>query len=245
MFWRVVSLGVFLFWLVMTGLVIRDAYFPAESRFAAVPPEWVLEKFLTAPAISGGTLHILRSDEKLGHASFTARRQESEGQPPSFLVVVNGVVKVPVGPQVLEAGFRLTADLEKAEQWKSLQARIHLPEAETEAKINWQGSMKLPEVEVKKGNQVVMDSAGLAALLPVAGGLAAMPMPAPGVRPLITAREGTLMLAGRARQSYVVTARAMAGWEANLYFTELGELARVDLPGGWQLIEPMMHALEK
>lgn len=84
-------------------------------------------------------------------------------------MVVNGVVKVPVGPQVLEAGFRLTADLEKAEQWKSLQARIHLPEAETEAKINWQGSMKLPEVEVKKGNQVVMDSAGLAALLPVAG----------------------------------------------------------------------------
>ncbi len=245
MFWRVVSLGVLLFWSVMTGLVIRDAYFPAESRFAEVPPAWVLEKFLTAPAISGGTLHILRGEEKLGHASFSVRQQEAAGQEPSFAVLVNGTVKVPAGAQVLEAGFRLTAELEKAEQWKSLQARIHLPEAETEAKIDWQGSAKLPEVEVKKGNQVVLDSAGLAALLPMAGRLSTLPMPAPGARPAITAREGSLTLAGRARRCYVVTAGAMAGWEANLYFTELGELARVDLPGGWQLIEPMMHALEK
>lgn len=245
MLWRVVSLGVFLFWSVMIWLVIRDAYFPAKSRLAALPPEWVLEKFLTAPALSGGTLHILRGEEKLGHASFSARRQESVGQPPSFVVLVNGVVKVPVGMQLLEAGFRLTAELEKAEQWKSLQARISLPETDTEAKLDWQGSAKLPVVEVKKGDQVVMDSAGLAALLPMTGGLEIMPMPAAGVQPLITAREGTLKLAGRARRCYVVTVEAVAGWQANLYLTELGELVRVDLPGGWQLIEPMMDALEK
>ncbi|MCA1963105.1 MAG: hypothetical protein LDL31_04075, partial [Prosthecobacter sp.] len=214
----------------MTGLLIRDAYFPAESRFASVPVEWVLDQFLTAPALSGGTLHILRDDEKLGHASFSMRRQQWDGQPDGFAVLVNGTVKVPVGPQKMEAGFRLMAELEKAERWKSLQVRIHLPDAETEAKIEWQGSAKLPGVEVKKGNQVVMDSTGLAALLPMAGGLS--PMATPGrPPPQITAREGTLTLAGRARRCYVVVASAMAGWEVSLYFTELGELARVDLPG--------------
>jgi hypothetical protein len=37
----------------------------------------------------------------------------------------------------------------------------------------------------------------------------------------------------------------MQGYEAQLYFTEIGELARVDLPGGYRLLEPMLHGLEK
>lgn len=247
MLWRAAGLFILLFWSVMTGLVIRDAYFPAESRFATVPPAWVLEQFLAAPSATGGTLHILRDGEKLGHASFSARRQEAAtpGGRASFAVLLNGTLRAPLGgEQLMETGFRMTAELEDAGNWKSLQARVSIPDAETEARIDWRGAARLPEVEVRRAGQVVMDSAGLAALLPMAGGLS--PMAAKGgPPPQVTAREGMLTLAGRSRRCYVITAGAGPGWQAMLYFTELGEIARVDLPGGWQMIEPMMHALEK
>jgi len=58
------------------------------------------------------------------------------------------------------------------------------------------------------------------------------------------AREGQMLLAGKRRRCYIVQLPVMPGKEVSFYFTEIGELARVELPLGYRLIEPMMHGLE-
>ena len=74
MFWRTISTLGILFWAVMTGLLIRDTYFPEESRFAEVPPKVVLDLFLNHRE-SATTLLLYRGEEKLGHSTITARKQ--------------------------------------------------------------------------------------------------------------------------------------------------------------------------
>jgi hypothetical protein len=46
MIWRVAAILAVLFWAVMSGLLVRDIYFPEASRFAVVPPRMVIELFL-------------------------------------------------------------------------------------------------------------------------------------------------------------------------------------------------------
>ena len=52
-------------------------------------------------------------------------------------------------------------------------------------------------------------------------------------------------LAGKTRKCYIVTATLLGMYEVLVYFTEVGELARIELPQGYRLIEPMMHGLER
>jgi hypothetical protein len=51
-------------------------------------------------------------------------------------------------------------------------------------------------------------------------------------------------LAGKRRRCYFVTLSPMQGMEMRIYFTEIGELARIELPQGYRLIEPMVHGLD-
>ena len=57
MFWRFLTAIIIVFWAVMTGLMIRDVYFPDHSRFAVVPVSMVFDLFLSEPRI----IHILRT----------------------------------------------------------------------------------------------------------------------------------------------------------------------------------------
>lgn len=114
----------------------------------------------------------------------------------------------------------------------------------------WKEGDTMPQLEVKKAGQVVMNTA-------MAKGLLDNPTTADWINQMLPmsslpqasamrlhAREGRLDLAGKQRRCYIVTATLMQGYEARLFFTEIGELARVELPGGYRLIEPMMHGLE-
>jgi hypothetical protein len=59
----------------------------------------------------------------------------------------------------------------------------------------------------------------------------------------VSAREGLIELAGRERKGYELTL-AMAGESViRAVFTQAGELARVDLPQSYQLLEPSVHGI--
>lgn len=253
MFWRLISAMVVLFWAVMTGLVIRDTYFPDHSRFAEVPVRFVFDLFLSEAAAFNNTLHLYQGREKIGHTTFALRRMDeaTTGQEPVYAIVTNGSVTVPGASEKTEFGFRLNGELLGAERWRRFEAQINAPQSETEAMITWKEGDKLPGMEVKKGGQVVMNTAMASAMLdsPAAAGLITQMLPA-GALPQaasmrLLAREGRLELAAKQRRCYIVTATLMQDYKARLYFTEIGELARVDLPGGYRLLEPMLHGLEK
>ena len=64
MIWRVAAVLVVLFWAVMSGLLVRDVYFPEASRFAAVPPRMVIDLFLRQSEVFGSTLHLHHHRER-------------------------------------------------------------------------------------------------------------------------------------------------------------------------------------
>ncbi len=257
MLWRLLSALVVLFWAVMTGLIIRDTYFPDHSRFAEVPVRMVFDLFLSEAAAFNNTLHVYQGQEKLGHTSFALRRMDEgldANAKPIYALVANGSLNLPGPNGKIDIGYQVNGELLEAEQWKSFDVRVNAPNAEMEAEIFWKEGDKLPKIEIKKGGQVIMNTAMAQALIdnPGAAGWITQMLPMKmDMKSLpqasaakLQAREGRLELAGKQRRCYIVTATLMQGYEAKLYFSELGELARVELPGGYRLLEPMMHGLE-
>jgi len=253
MLWRLISALVVLFWTVMTGLIIRDTYFPDHSRFAEVPVRMVFDLFLSEAASFNNTLHLYQGKEKIGHTGFALRKLD-EGRraeaKPLYALVVNGSVTVAGERGKMDVGFRMNGELIEAEHWQAFDIHITSPDNEMEAVIAWKVGDELPAIDVKKGGQVIMNTQMAKTLLesPATSGWLTQMLPASALPQIssmhLQAREGRLDLAGKQRRSYIVTAKLMQGYEAKLYFTELGELARVELPGGYRLIEPMMHGLE-
>ena len=58
-------------------------------------------------------------------------------------------------------------------------------------------------------------------------------------------REGLMQLAGRERKCFVLTLPLFGPHEIQMIFTEAGELARIDLPDGYALLEPTIHGLQE
>lgn len=257
MLWRFISAFIIVFWAVMTGLLIRDTYFPDHSRFAEVPVSHVFDLFLTEAAAFNNTLHLLHGDQKMGHASFTIRKVSDESAAePEYAVLVHGLVEIPSESGKVNASFMMEGELWQAEHWKHFEAEVTAQAAQMEAKMSWNEGDRLPLIEVKKANQVVMNTQMAEAMLKLPemlGGqsdLLAKMMPglsakgSEGSALKLQAREGVMELAGKSRRCFIVTLVAMQGFEVKVFFTEIGELARVELPQGYRLIEPMMHGLE-
>ena len=110
-----------LFWAVMTGLLVRDTYFPEESRFAEVPPKFVLDLFLNHRD-SGTTLLLYRGEEKLGHSTFTVRTQPpASGLPVIYDLQGSGMVDGRAfGKDGSDLTWRLVGELDEGQQWKSM-----------------------------------------------------------------------------------------------------------------------------
>lgn len=255
MLWRFLTAIIVLFWAVMTGLIIRDTYFPDHSRFAQVPVSLVFDLFLAEAAAFNNTLQLYHRDEKIGHTSFTIRKISQDEEEPVYGLLASGTVRVPTDAGVMNVSVSLTGELIQAERWKSFKLEVHAPTAETQAEINWKLGDKLPAVEVRKGGQVVMNTQMAEAMLQLPGTLGGKAdwlsqiLPAGGGLPATSsmqfkAREGLLDLAGKRRRCYVVSLEFMKGYEMKMYFTEIGELARIELPQDYRLLEPMMHGLE-
>lgn len=264
MIWRVAAVLAVVFWTVMSGLLLRDVYFPEASRFALVPPKVVLELFLRQSDAFGSTLHLYKHKEKIGHASFQISRRAKPGDEIAYDVLARGVVEEPVpekNAQRTVATWNVSCVLANAERWHYLAVAADLPQQEVNLKIAWSERDPVPEVLVKQAGRVVVGTQDVAmlmklgagkdgalAMLSMLGGGPAAPGKLASVKPEETqlqAREGILVLAGRERKCYVLTLPVLGQQEVKMIFTEAGELARIDLPDGYALLEPLIHGLQE
>ncbi|WP_184212416.1 hypothetical protein [Prosthecobacter dejongeii] len=254
MLWRILSAIIVLFWAAMMGLLIRDTYFPDQSRFAVVPPSFVFDLFLAEAAAFNNTLHLYHEKEKIGHTTFTIRKDEEHAVPAVYSVLASGSLELPdEGKVVHDITYRLSGELTDGERWRSLDLEFKSTSANLFATVVWKEGDKLPAMEVKKDGQLVMNTQFVQTLMAVKGTLGGdydwlnqltkVQEQAKSVP--LTAREGVMDLAGKQRRCYIVTLEVMQLEEVRWYFTEVGELARIELPQGYRFIEPMMHGLEK
>lgn len=262
MFWRWISVLGVMFWAVMTGLLVRDAYFPEESRFAEVPPEHVLQRFLDHGAAIA-TLVLMHHEEKAGQALITVRQLKpaSAGMKSSvYDLQGSGTVEgtaLRAGGGTLTWRFAGELDAEK-QDWRRLVLQTGWrPETNQEESgadvvagtLSWSAESGL-DFEVREGGRLVMDTTKARELingraLPFGGLLFSKSSKGGGMTGMakVKAREGVMMLAGKRRKSHVLELEFMGLYQIKLLFTEAGELARADLPQGWVLLEPTIHGL--
>ena len=259
MFWRMISALGILFWAVMTGLLIRDTYFPEESRFAEMPPKFVLDLFLNHgdPATM---LLLYKGEDKLGRSTCTVRRQpRTPGQTEIYDLQASGLVDGKAfGAGGSDLTWRIAGELDDGQQWRSLLFQTGWrpgegPEGARDgvaATVIWKRGGDAPTFEVRQGGRVIMDNAKADSMLkggslPLAGLLGSSLNGGGTLANLaqVKAREGAMMLAGKRRKCYILQMQFMGLYEIKVLFTEAGELARIDLPQGYHLLEPTIHGL--
>jgi hypothetical protein len=252
MLWRAVTALLILFWAVMTGLLLRDVYFPDHSAMAEVPPKLVLDLFLDQASLQSNTLHVYRKQEKLGHANFNVVRSGTKpGEVPLYRMTASGGVDTKLNEgQRVTAGWRLDLDLRDGTDLEGLKLDMTSGGTDQTVLLRQKGQ-EVPLMEVRQGSRLVMDTKGALALAGWAqqGGLLGQVLgdgAGPGQKPQLTvqAREGLMDLAGKPRRCFVVLMTLFGLYEIQALFTEVGELARVDLPQEVTLKEPLIHGLE-
>jgi len=262
MIWRVAAVLAVVFWAVMSGLLVRDIYFPEASRFAIVPPRMVMDLFLRQSETFGCTLHLYHQREKIGHANLQVNRRIKPNHQTVYDIVAHGVVEqVRPGEQLhsILANWSLGCTLADAESWQQLNIKVNFPQQDASMQLSWNDKQSSPEVQVKQGERVVMKSPDAKLLMGMGAGqdsaLAMLSLlgggvPKMGAQPdqadtlKLQAREGMMVLAGRQRKCFVLTLPIMGMYEVKMIFTEAGELARIDLPDDYVLLEPTIHGLQ-
>ena len=247
MLWRVLSALVILFWAGMTGLLIRDTYFPEESRFTEVPPRVIWELFLNQSEHFNTTLHMYRDKERIGHASFQVTRTPDTVEPVYELFATGVVEKAEGDLRRSDVTWRAMVDLANGERCTSLDVIGRWLTQDVSVALRWKPE-EAPEVEVRRGDELVMDSAMARSMMALGGG-AALPLDSLGALGAMggmqmRSREGSMALAGRQRKCYVMEISFGEAMKAEAIFTEVGELAMIKLPEGLRLLEPTVFGLQ-
>ncbi|OYW75427.1 MAG: hypothetical protein B7Z37_13485 [Verrucomicrobia bacterium 12-59-8] len=262
MIWRVAAFLAVLFWAVMSGLLVRDIYFPEASRFAIVPPRMVMDLFLQQSETFGCTLHLYHQREKIGHANFQVNRRIKPNHQTVYDLIAHGAVEQMASDDQLRsivATWSLGCTLADAERWQQLSIKASFPQRDASMHLSWNEKQSSPEVLVKQGERVVMNSQDVKLLMSMGAGqdgaLAMLSLMGGGLPKTeaqpdktdtlkLQAREGMMVLAGRQRKCFVLTLPVMGMYEVKMIFTEAGELARIDLPDDYVLLEPTIHGLQ-
>jgi hypothetical protein len=245
MFWRIIGALVVMFWAVMAGLLVRDAYFPGESVFASVPPRRVLDLFLDHRSLLS-TLHLFKEKEKIGHASFTVDVTDTlEDVPRLYELQGSGMIE---GRALPESGtgniaWQLALKLANGEKPEAMTLRVNMDAAKVAVLVEWKAGEARPFFEVRRDGEVIADATTVAAMMPMlAGSLGNASAQTTQIQ--VNAREGLIELAGRERKGYELTLGMAGASVIRAVFTQAGELARVDLPQGYRLLEPSVHGIE-
>lgn len=235
--WRVITCTIFAFWALMLTLLVRATYYPEESRFAQLPPRAVLRMFLDQPN-SSTTLHLYHGGLKVGHVFLSAHRSNESANTEDYSLLVSGLLEKGAVEEMDGAlSWRINMLLLGGERWGGATGQIRLHDSASVFDFNWPRAQRLPAFTMRKGTEIVADDKLLQTLMPE------MP-PDSGEGDLVkaTAREGTMKLAGQKRRGYVLDLTIM-DYHVKAFFTEAGELAFAELPGGYRALEPVVHGL--
>ena len=235
--WRFITLLIFAFWAVMVTLLIRATYYPEESRFAQLPPRAVLKMFLDQ-ANSSNTLHLYHEGVKVGHVFLSAHHPSDRLDSDDYSLLISGLLEKGAVKDLDGAlSWRVGMLLLGAERWGGASGQVRLHDSATVFDFNWPQSAQLPAFTLRKGTEIVADDKLLQMLIPET-------VPDAGGDQLINvrAREGVMMLAGQNRRGYVLELKFME-YHVKAFFTEAGELAFAELPGGYRALEPVVHGL--
>lgn len=246
---RLFAATLWAFWALMTGWLVRDTYFPPAESHQEIPPGQVFDRFLEQADAFNTTLQIYQGQDVAGHAVVSVQSREQNGEARHALVATGTVappdLRLVSGTAPAELSFRLGMTFAAGGAWRAFDLDARAPEVGLRARILWQAGQELPEIDIRQNGAVVLDSNKLQALM--AAGGAALPA---GLEdhlksdpPMLRAVAGDMELAGKRRPGLRLSLDLPGIGPALAWFTGDGLLVRAEFPGGYRLVEPLIHGL--
>ncbi len=262
MLWRLATALILLFWAVMTGLLIQRTYFPKESEHRPVPVKLVLARH--AAAHVSGTLKLLQGSQGRGNATFMLADYPMKGPHKGYTWQIGGLVNDPeiddntrTQPQT-GITWNFSGDFTDDERWERMGLSARSSRLDTTVNIGWKVGEDMPVIEVRKAGELIMDTAqalaqarknpmmsgfgGITSLIP--GFSAGSPKVSLEHLVRVSASEATMRLGGKPHKAFVINLTLMGLYPAKAWFTEAGELVRVDLPQDFRLVDLMVLGLD-
>lgn len=261
MLWKSVTALIVLFWLTMTSLLVRHTYFPDTPVLTSVPVVKVLDRIAMHQRIVSNTLTLVRNGKREGNADFAISEWRDPQRPErlGFHFQAGGQLMSENETTTTSASltWRFDGDFKEAGGWAQMTMAARVPATNTSLFIGWKEGDEMPKIEVYRDQQLVMDTKlALEDAKQQKGvkGLGLMGGMLPGLLGKQTvsleniiqlrADEGVIPLAGKKRKGSILTLALMGFYQAKASYTEDGELTRVELPQGWQLLDPMLEGLD-
>lgn len=204
--------------------------------------------------------------------SITGQKSSPISAPEGYELMARGLIeRLQENAARMDITWEISGRIDTQGEWSRAEFLSSMQREKVQARVFWEKGQKLPAVSVTQDGRSLIDpsqlgiltalsggmigkSGGLGALAGVLGPLAGMPAadtstatdektPAAASETLFTAHEATVEMAGRERKCFIVTMPLVAGQSARLLFAETGELARIELPQEYVLLEPMIHGM--
>jgi hypothetical protein len=260
--WRIISVVIIGFWLVMTSLLVRFVWFPEGTQFAEVPPTVVLRRYLeqssavNADVNTSGTLYIYHREKKIGFANVRCTRIRHGAQ--DFMIRMEGFLDrgaVTFTPE--KVAWSLSLKLLNVEEFGELTGRVRVERTPWQTNFSWQKGKRVPTITVRAPDELGISDAMIQMMLSQAFSGATPGVPglpaAPGTPARhgadtsgilrIRAREKEMDFAGQKSQGHSLEFTILDRWKARAFITEAGEFVLLDLPEGYRLVEPVIHGL--
>jgi hypothetical protein len=254
--WRLITLLILSFWGVMTWLLVDKVYLSAGQR-VVVPMNLILDR-ATEAATQGEMMDLLQEKVVRGRASVRVQKWLGSDQHPAqgYLIDSTGNLDGDAEGKLPSLNWHITGKMDRQHEWHAAVLRLRLLDQDASVMVDWNRERAKPIIEVRKQGQVIMDMAAIEqqlALMKQFPALSSIPgmelltkadQAGAGAPVEITSTTGLYRLAGEARDGFYITASALGLYRTDVLFTESGELARIDLPSGWQLTNPLLGALQ-
>jgi hypothetical protein len=244
--WRLISLLILLLWCLMTTQLLQR-YFVDSDEGQVVD----LNEVISLAAIgktSDNLLKVSSEGRSCGDAMIKIGQRGGRG---GFSFESAGHVDSSVEHGLLGVTWQVTAGLEEGLKCDELSLRMRMAETDTSVLLEWREGLQSPELEVTRGKEVLMDSAGALRQLEWLGMLGGNDMLRGGTMGTgaeamkVVATRCRYLLAGELRPGFAVRLNFMRLYKAEVLLSRAGEVIRISLPNGWKLENSLLHDLDK
>ncbi len=255
MLFRIVSVLIVAFWLVMSGLLVQLTYFPEESRLAEVDPDVPVGRFLKNEDPS--ELAIYKDGKRVGDLMLQARKVKADdlsgGREVDFRA--SGEVELPNLPrQLLRWHGALSLGADRSIEKVVINVRFEEPDALVNLSVD--PRTRTTRYTVTKDNQEVATGDSSDANAPGAAQMQMLLM-AWGVNPAaledpnvaaaeqerlvnLSARHGQIEVGTQRIHAYILTLKVMGEQEIKFYLDEAGEILKVTTFLGYEMLSDLL-----
>ena len=250
--WTFIKTLIICLWLVSTVLLVRHEYFPETDRMAPVPIRAVMKAFLEHGA-EQNSMHLFHDGQKIGFAAANAKVVAGDKGEKDYTMQIAGTIEKGGTPWFEGTlSWRLDLKLKNGEDWNGMKGFLRMPDEMRVVDFNWERGQRFPHfVARQKGVITLTDENPMVTTALMGMGTGMVPLPGGMTMPTteegllkVDCHQGLLTLGGQKTRVNVIELTFMEQYSIRAFFTELGELAIVEMPEGYRLMNDVIYNLE-